>query len=100
MISTSTLNRDFQSILTSKGSDVFKKGDVEFIGHLKKDAQVVFDDNSVGYRTTLLTTLNSLDCANLKLRDTITEVATSTSYKITQILKENKVLARLVLEKI
>lgn len=99
MLAKTMLSRDMNAILSSKGSDGFAKGEKTFYGNLKKDSQVVFDDNSVGYRTTLLTTLNSLDCANIKLRDTITEIATGENYKITQILKENKVLARLVLEK-
>lgn len=94
------LSRDMNALLSSKGSDEFVKGEKTFYGNLKKDAQVVFDDNSMGYRTTLLTTLESINTTGVKLRDIITEIATGENYKITQILKENKVLARLVLEKI
>lgn len=98
MISNSTLNKDLTSIVTSKGSDRFKKGESEFRGHLKKDVQVIFDDNSVDFKTTLLIPMDTSKKLNIKLRDVIVEVKTSQSYKITQILQENKVLNRLVLE--
>lgn len=92
------LNKDLKKILHSKGSDSFKKGDIEFCGHFKRDAQVIFDDNSIGYKTTLLITQEEAKKANLKLRDTIFHLASDEAFKITQILKEGKVLNRLVLE--
>ncbi|MDO7253885.1 hypothetical protein [Helicobacter cappadocius] len=99
MISKTLLNRDMNAILTHKNSDEFAKNGVVFKGHLKKDNQVVFEDGAMGYKTTLLTTLDEVYKVDLKLKDELVELETSQKYIITSLLKENKTLMRIVLEK-
>lgn len=96
MIPKSLLNKDFSSILTNVGADVFQKGDFTFKGHLKRNAQVLYEDGAIGYQITLLITKDDGD--NLKLRDVITEVSSSQNFQIIQIATEAKVLMRLVLK--
>ncbi|PAF53249.1 hypothetical protein BKH42_06895 [Helicobacter sp. 13S00482-2] len=99
MIPKSILNRDLSAIL-SKKTDGFKKDDFIFYGHLKKNAQVIFEDSTVGYQTSLLITCIDALKAGLKLRDVIFELETSQGYKVREILKESKVLNRLILEEV
>ncbi|PAF49073.1 hypothetical protein BKH41_02995 [Helicobacter sp. 12S02232-10] len=94
MIPKTLLNKDLSTLLNA--CDVFKKGDFEFSGHFKTNAQVLYDDNSIGYQTTLL--ILKEDGNQLRLRDTITEIASSQNYQIIQIADESKVLNRLVLK--
>ncbi|PAF49219.1 hypothetical protein BKH41_03825 [Helicobacter sp. 12S02232-10] len=96
MIPKSLLSKDFSSILTNVGADIFKKGNFIFKGHLKRNAQVLYEDGAIGYQITLLITKNDGD--NLRLRDIITEVSSLQNFQIIQTQTEAKVLTRLVLK--
>lgn len=101
MIPESLLAQDLKNILSPIiGGDVFIYKDLEFKGHLRKDSEVLFEDSTIGYKTTLLITLKTFNDLGLKIKEEITGKQTNKSYKILQAITESKVLKRIILEEI
>lgn len=100
MICTSTLAKDIGAVLSSSGSDEFSYEGLAFKGRFKSNAEVMYDDRSIGYCYTFLMSKKDFDNAKLTLKSPITNTKNQKTYKITQICNELDVLKRLILEEI
>ncbi|PAF46421.1 hypothetical protein BKH46_07475 [Helicobacter sp. 12S02634-8] len=96
MLPNELLNKDIGALLNT--GRVFKKDDLSFKGSFRSNAQVIYEDSSVGYQTTLL--ILSHIAQNLKLRDIITDTHTQKQYTITQKKDESQALTRLLLQEV
>lgn len=99
MIPKTLLEKDLTSLVSPIiGGDIFMYKNIEFKGHLKFNSEVIFEDSTIGYQTTLLITLRSFNDLGLKVKEVIINKTTHESFKITQAINESFILKRLFLE--